>query len=371
MQKKLLFSSANSEPPEGLIHFIASKDFSNVNFFENITDNDSTYSFDNLQVYINNELTNQSAKSISASANDDIKIIAIDNHYPWFGHLDDGPHRGRSIDYIKEIVEPFPTMYQYDGNEITSFLWCFYGCYSLTKIPSKLFDNNLEITTFQGCFENCISLASIPAGLFDKHNKVTIFYGCFRATAITEIPTGLFDNCPNVTDFGGCFSHTAITEIPVGLFDNNTKVTNFNVCFENCTILTEIPIGLFDKNTEATSFYGCFNTCSNLTSIPVGLFDNNTKVTNFNVCFENCTILTEIPIGLFDKNTEVTDFYSCFYNCSKLTPIAQIGSTASSVDARNFANGCASKGTVYCKAGSAAYTAFSTDSNTNVNVLTY
>ena len=133
----------------------------------------------------------------------------------------------------------------------------------------------------------------------------------------------------------------------------------------------DIPDGLFDNNPQVTNFTSCFQMCSSLTSIPEKLFDNNTQVTSFVYCFCNCSSLTNIPIGLFDNNTQVTDFYGCFRDCSSLTVKVQIGSIASSVAVSNFAYSTKEKGTVYCRAGSAAYTAFSESTNANVNVLTY
>jgi hypothetical protein len=120
-----------------------------------------------------------------------------------------------------------------------------------------------------------------------------------------------------------------------------------------------------------TDFRYCFYYCTGLTSIPEGLFDNNTKVTDFRYCFYRCSGLTNIPEGLFDKNTQVTHFNNCFYRCSKLTVNVQIGSTASTVNVSYFANSTKSKGTVYCRAGSVAYTKFTGTSTANVNVLTY
>ena len=285
LHREVLFAT-HEEPPEGLIHFIASKDFSNVNFFPNITSSDSNYDFSNLEVYVNDTLTSQSANSISASANDDIKIVATRGKYPWFG----GNYKN-SINYIREIVEPFPLMYDYRSN-VTSFSYCFYYCSSLTSIPA-------------------------------------------------------------------------------GLFSNNPNVTSFRYCFERCSSLTTIPAGLFSNNPNVTSFNGCFYECSSLTSIPTGLFDNNPNVTDFRYCFVFCSGLTSIPEGLFSNNPNVTNFSECFYYCSNLTPVVQIGSTASSVTVSDFAGRCRSKGTVYCKAGSAAYKAFNSSTDANVNVLTY
>ena len=137
---------------------------------------------------------------------------------------------------------------------------CFFGCASLSSIPSGLFDNNTQVMSFSMCFYNCTSLSSIPAGLFDKNTQATSFEACFY-------------NC------------TSLSSIPSGLFDKNTQVTSFNNCFSRCTSLSSIPSGLFDKNTLATEFYDCFSDCISLSSIPSGLFDKNTLATNFNDCF--------------------------------------------------------------------------------------
>ena len=309
---------ASTKASTGGIHFITSKDFENIDFFQNITRIDSDYDFSNLEVYINDKLTNQSAESISANANDDIVIKATDDHYPWFGRYTE--HSGLyDIDYIKSIEEPLPLMYQANGETITSFNLYFCYCTSLTSIPVGLFDNNPQVTDFSECFYTCTSLTSIPAGLFDKNTLVTDFNNCFYAcTSLTSIPAGLFDNCPNVTDFSECF-----------------------------------------------------NRCSSLTNIPAGLFDNCPLVTRFSQCFYRCSNLTNMPIGLFDNNPNVIYFDECFYRCPSLTVNVQIGSTASSVNVDRFAYSTKEKGTVYCRAGSAAYKAFSNNSTANVSVLTY
>ena len=319
-EKKLqLVGGGNEQPPEGQIHFIASKDFENVDFFQHITRSIPGHDFSNLEVYINGELTNQVANSISAKADDDIIIKATHGVYPWFGYYYILGSVTYSIDYIKSIEEPFPLMYQYNGKKIPNFESCFRDCSSLTSIPSGLFDNNPQIDDFSSCFQDCSSLTSIPSGLFDNCPNVTKFSNCFyNCSSLTSIPSGLFDNCPNVTKFGGCFSK-----------------------------------------------------CGSLTSIPQGLFDINPQVTQFNACFQNCSSLISIPLSLFSKHTKVTSFYTCFENCSNLTVNVQIGTTATSVDVTRFAGNTKAKGTVYCRAGSAAYTAFSKSINANVNVLTY
>ena len=341
---------------EPKIHFIASTDFENIDFFPN----DSDYDFSNLQVYINGELTNQVANSITASAGDDIKIVSHSKPYPFF--------YPREKDYIASIEEPLPFM------DNTDFSRYFSRCRSLVSIPENLFINHPQITTFFRCFDRCTSLTSIPQGLFDNNTNVTSFSYCFQnCTSLTSIPAGLFDNNTNVTSFSNCFQNcTSLTSIPENLFINNPQITSFYGCFYNCTSLTSIPVGLFDNNPNVTSFRSCFESCFGLTSIPDGLFDNNTLVTDFSYCFRSCSALTSIPQGLFDNNPNVTNFSYCFRSCIKLTVNVQIGSTITNrVNVTSFARNTKEKGTVYCKEGSAAYTAFSESADANVNVLTY
>ena len=209
------------------------------------------------------------------------------------------------------------------NTQAMSFGDCFFGCASLSSIPSGLFDNNTQVMSFSMCFYNCTSLSSIPSGLFDKNTKVTSFNNCFsRCTSLSSIPSGLFDKNTLATEFYDCFSDCiSLSSIPAGLFDKNTRGSMFSRCFSGCTSLSSIPTGLFDKNTLATEFNACFSGCTSLSSIPTGLFDNNTLATNFGFCFSACHSLSSIPEGLFDNNTQATDFGFCFSDCPSLSSI--------------------------------------------------
>lgn len=215
-------------------------------------------------------------------------------------------------------------------------------------------------------------IASIeePLPFMGETDFTRYFYNC---TSLVSISQGLFDNNPNVTNFSYCFRFcSALTSIPSGLFDNNPQVTNFSYCFAENTSLTSIPKGLFDNNPQVTNFAYCFASCSSLLSIPEGLFDNNTFANDFSYCFAICTSLTSIPKSLFDKNTKASNFSSCFYNCRNLRVNVQVGSTTTEyVRVGGFARGAAARGTVYCRASSAAYNAFLNNRTANVNVLTY
>lgn len=248
--KSLLFNK-DSEPPEGQIHFITSGTFENINFFQR----SGIDNFSNLKVYINGELTDQTANNISFNANDDIIIKATRGKYPYFGGYYDG-NSYHTINYIKSIEEPLPLMHNYDNTLITNVSCCFYNCFSLINIPKGLFDNNPSIINFNACFSRCMNLSNIPEGLFD--------------------------NNPNATIFSGCFTETAIRAIPEGLFDNNIHATNFDYCFMYCSTLVAIPINLFDKNINAFEFTSCFKLC-NKTIVNVQIGSMASSVSSVNV----------------------------------------------------------------------------------------
>ena len=209
----------------------------------------------------------------------------------------------------------------------------FYGCNSLTTLPSGSMTGANNITNFTDTFNGCNSLTTIPTDLFKYNTGVTAsaFYNTFHAcSGLTSIPTDLFKYNTLVSGqafrytFGAC---TSLTSIPSGLFDYNTGVTTngFDNTFSFCPSLTSIPTDLFKFNTVVPTFSYTFAICTSLTSIPSGLFDHNTLVSNagFQSTFEGCNSLTSIPSGLFDHNTLVSGagFYNTFYGCHALTSI--------------------------------------------------
>ena len=123
-------------------------------------------------------LTEQEANSISANANDDIKIISTTNKYPRFGRYSSNEST-YDIDYIKSIEEPLPLMVDAYDTPISKLNNCFFNCASLVSIPEGLFDNNPEVTDFSSCFGYCSALTSIPLGLFDNNTNVNEFRMCF------------------------------------------------------------------------------------------------------------------------------------------------------------------------------------------------
>jgi len=99
---------------------------------------------------------------------------------------------------------------------VMTFTNCFSYCYSLTSIPSGLFDNTTEVTNFATCFSNCTGLTSIPSGLFNYTSGANNFTNCFYGVTLsTESYSNLLINLDaynpnsNVPFHGGNSKHNS------------------------------------------------------------------------------------------------------------------------------------------------------------------
>lgn len=174
--------------------------------------------------------------------------------------------------------------YQVEISNCTNIISCN-GISTCLKAYWSIGDSNVSELSFSGFSR----LAYI--GLVFKNDKNRgSFYSCFNSCySLTSIPTGLFDNCSITVTFGICFNSCySLMSIPTGLFDNCQEVTTFYRCFESCFLLANIPVGLFDHCKNVTTFSRCFCACTELVSIPTGLFDNCQKVESFDNSFAGC-----------------------------------------------------------------------------------
>ena len=168
----------------------------------------------------------------------------------------------------------------------------FYGCTSLTTLPSNL----LPATTLASrCYEE-------------------MFNGCTSLTTVPELPAPtLVERC-YYSMFNRC---TSLTTLPSNLLPATTLA---NYCyysmFQGCTSLTTIPSDLLPATTLAkecyrTMFYGC----RSLISVPADLLPATVLAEGcYSGMFSACTALTNSPdlpattlaVGCYD-----TMFYAC------------------------------------------------------------
>ena len=211
------------------------------------------------------------------------------------------------------------------SNSITSYSSMFYGCSSLTTIPSTLTIPN-SVTYCQYMFKDCSSLTTIPSTLTIPNSVIDclgMFSGCSSLTAIPStltIPNSV-DRCSYMFEY--CSSLTAIPET----FTLGNSVTNCQAMFHRCSSLTAIPSTLIIPDS-VKDCAGMFRDCSSLTSDISNIWPstwNFTGTINISYMFYNCgKVVGIVPADkLWNSRKKFTSSY-CFYNCTSLTNYDEI-----------------------------------------------
>lgn len=302
-----------------------SHDESNVNLFAGSRDNPivNDIDFSSLRVWINGELTNQSADNISFNENDDVIIDSTNGYYPpiYCGTQYGDPYYNKKekICVIKSIVDPLPPI---DASCLKfPDQWTDYAFSSdhseLQSVCGKLFINNPTVDRLSNMFYH-VPLTSIPEDFFEGCKNLTTLYYTFCFTTIASIPEKLFNNYTKL-NLRYTFSYSDLTSIPENIFATLIDNEDFEHTFAN-TQITSIPEGLFASNVNIKAFTGTFANCYDLTSVPEKLFANNINVKSFKETFQNCG-LTTIPEDLFANNVNVTSFDRTFYMCRDFTKL--------------------------------------------------
>ena len=76
---------------------------------------------------------------------------------------------------------------------VTDFSISF-AYWSLSSIPSGLFDHNPAVTSFKRTFERCLNLLSVPGGLFAYNGEVTDFTRTFNCCRVLVVSDDVFIN---------------------------------------------------------------------------------------------------------------------------------------------------------------------------------
>ena len=128
---------------------------------------------------------------------------------------------------------------------LTNFSSTFYGCSSLTSIPTDLFRYNTAVSTsgFNSTFAGCSKITSIPTDLFRYNTAVSTsgfqstFYNC---SSLTSIPTDLFryNTAVSTSGFASTFYNCSKLQLTTDLFfaagEESTRFLNRVSDFTNC-----------------------------------------------------------------------------------------------------------------------------------------
>ena len=222
LNKELLLTKKKDKwKSDDVIHFIAACDGDNINFFR--LSGSSIPPSSDFNVYINGKLINQEYTNLTFKENDEI-IIELNNKNSYYPYFNPGLSSIYDVlDYIREIVEPFPSFYTNHSNPTmeNNLSGMFNNCSKLIKICDDLFINNHIDNVyyyFESTFRNCISLEAIPNDLLKKY-----------ASYINSVAE-MFYNC------------LGLTTIPQNLFKYNTGLTLIRSCFEKCVNLKNFKL---------------------------------------------------------------------------------------------------------------------------------
>ena len=128
----------------------------------------------------------------------------------------------------KEKYAAAYSMGQWETDTMTNFDSCFYGCTSLTTLPTDLFRYNTAVTDFNSCFYGCTGL-TLRSDIFGSDTasrfsgETVNFRGCFSRSSFS----GTQGTAPALWDFKmssrskktGCFG---------GAGNSSTSLSNYS-----------------------------------------------------------------------------------------------------------------------------------------------
>lgn len=209
---------------------------------------------------------------------------------------------------------------------LTTRVYCyasmFYGCASLTSIPS------------------------LPATSLGNHCYYQMFRHCTSLTQTTQLPATTVADYAYSYMFKGCSLLWNVKEISA----ITMKERSCSFMFADCSSLVNAP-ALYDVETIGTyCYYGMFKNCIALTSPP---YLRATALANgcYYDMFNNCSSLLKAPV--LRAATLVTNcYYQMFYNCSSLNYIyCRATDLTASGCLKNWTNGVSNSGDFYRTSG--------------------
>lgn len=150
-------------------------------------------------------------------------------------------------------------------------------------------------------FENCDRLIYITGDYYRNYAKQGVqlntlmraFYGC---SSLTSVPSGLYDGI-EVLPFNGEYSLESMFQSCTSLIAVRGPIfsapaaqtfTSANLMFNNCQSLVSFPQNFFDRMTGIENFVGCFGGCRNLESPVPELWISHPDADG-RYCFDGCT----------------------------------------------------------------------------------
>ena len=206
-------------------------------------------------------------------------------------------------------------------DDVTSLGCMFYGCTSLTSVPSnfKYWDTS-SVESLWYTFGECTNLATVSALSGWDVSNVTDMAGLFHGTAITSVSALSGWDVSNVTDMGWMFAYCDKLSSVSSLSNWTTSaLTDLECSFIGCDALTTVSdLNSWDVE-HVTTVKNMFNNCDALTTADLSNW-KTTSLTDMHGTFAYCPLLTTLDLSGWNTS-KVTDRENMFLGDSSLCSI--------------------------------------------------
>ena len=222
-----------------------------------------------------------------------------------------------SLSYMLQNIKKLDSIVftsSFNTENITSLIWMFYGCSSLTSADISNF-NSKSVTSMARMFYDCQSLISVDFSKFETPNLKSLEGLFIRGYSLTSVNFGKNFDTSKVTDMGSLFFNCCeIESIDISKFDTSSLIIA-KMMFYGCKKIKKINISNFNT-LNVKDMDSIFNECSSLTSMDLSNF-NFKNLENLNRAFYGCSSLEFI--GLNNINApKLTDINEMFQGCTSL-----------------------------------------------------
>ena len=281
-----------------------------------------------------------------------VQFKGVITQYAPYGHYSTFILKGGLFNLYGNLTSLDNYISTFDGGNKYNFMFKNTNVYDCSKLNTGIKTINSG-SVFSYMFNNCkylVKVPELPVTTLANYCYQNMFYGC---TSLTTIPSNLLpattlaEYCYD-SMFSGC---TGLTTIPSDLLPATTLASYcYGNMFDGCTGLTTIPSNLLPATTLTWECYkSMFSGCTGLTTIP-DLPATTLTYDCYENMFDGCSSLVETPEGWYlpAQTTNGNSCSSMFANCYRLHKMAVSYSGTITADHwRNFLDNVSWAGTFY------------------------
>jgi surface protein len=255
------------------------KEYSDIDKFHNLYNDEYSYSFFSSIYENNNSLTLD-------------YLLKLNNNLSSYIHED--------ISYMFSgcrALTRLPDISKWDTSNVNNMSYLFFGCSRLIFLPDISKWDMSNVSNIRSMFAHCLSLSNLPDISGWRTDNITDMSELFMyCSSLSSLPNISKWNTSEVQDihymFGGCSQLKCVPDISKWKTDN---IIHMNHLFTQCTSLITMPNISEWNTTNVTDMSFMFYNCSSLKTLPDISKWNTIKVIDMSFMFFNCSSLVSLP----------------------------------------------------------------------------